>query len=140
MRYIHQHPTERRFATDIAYKVGMSEASLSKVVNRDFPHVFKRIPRVGIALTGKWPIEGKPIDLTGKGLDPKFEWNPLMLKAANTLWKKHTDQTLLEYLQVADPADIESVQSLGEHIAEMAKQLIRSGAVGTARQDEWTPE
>ena len=146
MRYIHQHPTERRFTSDVARGVGMTESSLSKLVNRDFPKVFKRIPKVGIGLTGEWPAGG-PVDLRlpwdGKATHTEsrgeFLWDPTLLRVLNTMWKAHTQQTLLESLQVAEKEDANRIVNLGMHMAEMAKQLIASGVIGTARQDEWTP-
>ena len=146
MRWIHQHPTERRFTADVARAVGMTESSLSKLVNRAYPKVFKRIPRVGIGLTGEWPT-GSPIDLRlpwdGKATHTEsrgeFLWDPAMVRVLNTMWKAHTQQTLLESLQVAEIEDAVRIVNLGHHMVEMAQQLIDSGVIGTARQDEWTP-
>jgi hypothetical protein len=148
MRYIHQHPAETRRITDISRELGMGESQLSKIVRRDFPHVFYRIPKVGLALTGKWPVENTPIDLRipWNAVNPRtyeatdFQWDPLMLKTINSMWKAYTQQTLLESLQVAEMEDAQRVIELGKHMTEMAEQLIRSGVIGTARQDEWTPE
>jgi hypothetical protein len=55
------------------------------------------------------------------------------------MWKAHTQQTLLESLQVAEMEDATRIVNLGHHMVEMAQQLIDSGVIGTARQDEWTP-
>jgi 2-keto-3-deoxy-L-rhamnonate aldolase RhmA len=62
-----------------------------------------------------------------------------MVRVINTMWKAHTQQTLLESLQVADVEDAVRIVELGKHMTEMAQQLIDSGVIGTARQDEWTP-
>jgi hypothetical protein len=139
MRYIHQHPAERRFITDIAPKVGLGESQLGKIVNRDYPWVFYRIPKIGLGLTGKWPVENIPVDLGPRKIG-SFEWNPQMLKVANGLWLSHTGQTLLDHLRLSELHTIENIAELGRHITELAEALIHSGAIGTARQDEWTPE
>jgi hypothetical protein len=124
----------------------MTESSLSKLVNRAYPKVFKRIPKVGIGLTGEWPT-GHPIDLrlpwdnkaTITEARPRFMWDPTLLRVLNTMWKAHTQQTLMESLQVAEMEDAIRIVNLGHHMVEMAQQLIDSGVIGTARQDEWTP-
>jgi hypothetical protein len=66
-------------------------------------------------------------------------WDPTLLRVLNTMWKAHTQQTLMESLQVAEMEDAIRIVNLGHHMVEMAQQLIDSGVIGTARQDEWTP-
>ena len=140
MQWIDAHPGERRYAKDIANDTGIPMESIYRTVNKTFPHVFYRKPKIGYCLSGEKPddSESVPVEVitppTGQ-----IPWDADAMKVVNLLFRNTFDKTPLQLLQGGTLKDAENTIKVGQMLIKMAQEMIDAEVIGTEQQAEWRP-